>query len=256
MNARFTAIGLACLSGLAAGVAPLLARGANVGEHYVVDGRCVTVTQIVGSQASYEWSAGNASGNGDLPAGELTQRCTPRQAAESAPAAEAAPASRVPAAAAPRPNLPANDRFALTTTEAQSMLAAHNAVRAEVGVGPLSWDAAAADFAQRYVSTLATVCDLRHSTRSGYGENLAAWGGDAPPNRAVAMWAEEKSSYRGGGGPFSNADMVAGHYTQVVWRATTGVGCGRTRCSKDGFNWTLVSCNYSPPGNMLGARTY
>lgn len=136
------------------------------------------------------------------------------------------------------------------------MVEAHNSVRAQVGVGPLAWDAAAADFAQRYVSTLAASCDLRHSASSGYGENLAAWTSNAPPTQAVAQWAEEKASYRGGGGPFRDADMVAGHYTQVVWRATTHVGCGRTGCAKDGFTWTLLSCNYSPPGNMMGARTY
>lgn len=255
MNTRLTAIGLPWIVFLAAAVVPLEARAASVGEHFVVDGRCVTVTQVVGSQASYEWSEGSASGGGDLPASELIQRCTPRQARSPAPA-ERAPASNAPRTNLSTNNLPANKRLALTAAEARSMVEAHNAVRTQVGVGPVIWDATAADFAQRYVSTLAGTCDLRHSAGSGYGENLAAWTGDAPPTQAVAQWAEEKSSYRGGGGPFRNSDMVAGHYTQVVWRATTHVGCGRTSCSKDGFTWTLLSCNYSPPGNMLGARTY
>lgn len=251
MNASGARVGWACyVVVIAVAAAPLASYAVGVGDRFIVDGRCVTVTKIIGAQASYEWSEGNASGGGDLPASELVQRCTPGLTPVPPPA------DRAPAATAPRVSPPANNRFALTAAEARSMVDAHNAVRAEVGVGPLSWDANAADFAQRYVSSLASSCDLRHSRGSGYGENLAAWSGDAPPAKAVAMWAEEKSSYRSGGGPFRNADMVAGHYTQVVWRATSAVGCGRTSCAKDGFTWTLVSCNYSPPGNMLGARVY
>jgi pathogenesis-related protein 1 len=81
-----------------------------------------------------------------------------------------------------------------------------------------------AAYAQRYVETLAKSCTLAHSA----------------------------------GGPFKSADMVAGHYTQVVSRDSVRIGCGRVTCSKrgDARAWTLVSCNYSPPGNMLGERVY
>jgi len=235
---------------LAAICAAHVAWGAAPGERYVVDGRCVTVTRVTGSQAWYEWSAGNASGSGNLPASDLTRRCGEPSQRETAPGP--APAVRAPAGAAPA----AGNRFALDAAEAKSMVDAHNAVRAQVGVGPLAWDAALGDFAQRYVGTLAKSCDLQHSKDSGFGENLAAWSGNSPPARAITLWAEEKASYRSAGGPFRNADMAAGHYTQVVWRATTHVGCGRTHCSKGGVDWTLVSCNYSPPGNMMGARVY
>ncbi len=136
------------------------------------------------------------------------------------------------------------------------MVDAHNAVRAEVGVGPVTWDANLADFAHRYVATLARSCALKHSAGSGYGENLAAWTQQASPTKAVDLWAKEKADYRGNGGPMREADMGAGHYTQVVWRGTTRVGCGRSTCSKDGIGWTLVSCNYSPAGNVMGTRVY
>ena len=44
----------------------------------------------------------------------------------------------------------------------------------------------------------------------------------------------------------------AGHYTQMVWRETTRLGCGQAIC-----NGTLiVACNYSPAGNVLGRKPY
>ncbi|MDY7012856.1 MAG: CAP domain-containing protein [Cyanobacteriota bacterium] len=43
-----------------------------------------------------------------------------------------------------------------------------------------------------------------------------------------------------------------GHYTQIVWRKTTQVGCG---ISQAGGNDILV-CRYSPPGNFMSQPVY
>jgi pathogenesis-related protein 1 len=244
----------------AAGLVSTPSHAAKVGEHYIVDGRCVTVTAVRQAQAYYEWSKGNASGGGDLPASRLTQRCeaAPKSVAPRAAAArgENVAAIRAPGAEARSTHRASSDRLDLTAAEAKAMVYAHNSVRAQVGVGPVAWDAALASFAQRYVATLVRSCALKHSAGSGFGENLAAWTQHAPPTQAVDLWAREKAVYRGAGGPLRGADMEAGHYTQVVWRGTTRVGCGRTMCSKNGVDWTLVSCNYSPAGNVMGSRVY
>lgn len=36
---------------------------------------------------------------------------------------------------------------------------------------------------------------------------------------------------------------------QAVWKATTQVGCGLARCGSG----VIVTCHYTPPGNVLGA---
>ena len=51
---------------------------------------------------------------------------------------------------------------------------------------------------------------------------------------------------------------VCGHYTQVVWRNTTHVGCATAICTKNSPfgaqfpTWQLWVCNYTPPGNFVG----
>jgi len=47
-----------------------------------------------------------------------------------------------------------------------------------------------------------------------------------------------------------------------VWRSTQAVGCGVKACSTGSPfgasfpNWTIVVCNYDPPGNYIGQWPY
>ncbi|CAL2279522.1 unnamed protein product [Prunus armeniaca] len=84
-----------------------------------------------------------------------------------------------------------------------------------------------------------------------YGENLAEGYGEMTGGQAVKFWVTEKPNYDYA----SNTCVgdVCGHYTQVVWRNSTHVGCARAKC-KNG--WMFVICSYYPPGNYIGERPY
>ena len=43
-----------------------------------------------------------------------------------------------------------------------------------------------------------------------------------------------------------------GHYTQIIWRNTTRIGCGlASNAQRD-----VLVCRYSPPGNFIGQRVF
>lgn len=167
-----------------------------------------------------------------------------------------APASAAAAGTAAAATTPAaGPDVSLTAADQSAVVAAHNALRAEVGAGPLAWDAALSTFAQNHVKTLISSCALAHSN-GPHGENLASWTGNAGPANAVALWGAEKAKYAGAGAAYTGPADGAGHYTQVIWKATTKVGCARAKCDKNGMSWSIVSCNYTPRGNVMGEPVY
>lgn len=137
--------------------------------------------------------------------------------------------------------------------------AAHNEVRSSVdtttALPPLEWSCEIAAVAQAYADELAERgCPLEHST-SDYGENLYwASGGNPTAADAVEAWAAEESCYTYGEFPntCSGSCSSCGHYTQIVWRESTKLGCGQASCG----NEQVWVCNYDPPGNYLGERPY
>lgn len=138
------------------------------------------------------------------------------------------------------------------------MLAAHNRYRAELDLPPLQWSDELAQNAQGWADELAERGGrrLEHSQGSGEGENL--WMGTSgyfSYNDMVTGWGDEKRYFRPG--IFPNVSTTGnwadvGHYTQIIWRDTTHVGCA---LSTAGGNDILV-CRYSPPGNYSGRRVY
>ena len=137
------------------------------------------------------------------------------------------------------------------------ILAAHNDLRAGLGVAPLTWSPALADDAVRWGKTLAAEQRWEHDPdNSAEGENL--WMGTAGAftlEEMVGGWAGEGRLYRPG--LFPNVSRSGswhdiGHYTQMVWRGTTEVGCALVR----GGGSDYLVCRYSPPGNVVGRAAY
>lgn len=147
----------------------------------------------------------------------------------------------------------------LPLQEAGQIVTLHNMIRAEVGVGPVIWSEKLAAYAQQWVDHLVSSwwCRMKHRPNSGkwqekYGENLfIGTAGYYGTSDAVMAWAAEKPSYHGGALQ-SFPRSGAGHYTQMVWRDTTQIGCATGMCRGN----LLVVCNYDPQGNIIGQKPY
>ena len=137
----------------------------------------------------------------------------------------------------------------------QEFVDLHNAARADVGVGKVSWDDNLAAYAQSYAQLRQGDCALVHS-QGQYGENILAGppGADVSPKSAVGMWVAEKQYYHHDtnscSAPVGESCL---HYTQVVWHDTTTIGCARVGCNNGG---ALIVCSYNPRGNWANQSPY
>ncbi|CAM0958639.1 unnamed protein product [Alopecurus aequalis] len=138
----------------------------------------------------------------------------------------------------------------------QDYVAAHNAARADVGLGEVKWNATVAAYAEDYAQKRRADCQLMHSPPRPYGENIY-WssGAVATGVDAVTWWVAEKQYYDHDSNSCSApSGKSCGHYTQVVWRDSTAIGCARVVC--DGGAGVFIICSYSPPGNYEGQSPY
>ncbi|EJS42925.1 pry2p [Saccharomyces arboricola H-6] len=125
-----------------------------------------------------------------------------------------------------------------------SMVNEHNTKRAlHKDTGSLTWSDTLATYAQNYANSYDCSGNLVHSGGE-YGENLALGYGTTG---SVDAWYNEISSYDYSNPGFSED---AGHFTQVVWKGTTQVGCGLKSCG--GVWGDYIICSYKDAGNVIG----
>jgi len=133
---------------------------------------------------------------------------------------------------------------------------AHNVYRCMHGVPLLKWNEVMATKAQAWADE--TGGEMKHSSSefrsdvagfSYLGENLA-WASPNPPSAAqsVKMWYDEIKDTDGGSGLVKDFNYKTGHYTQVVWKDSTDLGCG-------GYKGLTV-CMYGPGGNFGFSEDY
>ncbi|KAK0246060.1 CAP domain-containing protein [Armillaria nabsnona] len=151
----------------------------------------------------------------------------------------------------PAPSSPSSDTSSSGSTSSSDInayLEGHNTVRAQHGAADLTWSDELAGKAQQW----ANGCVFKHSGGSlgSFGENLAAGTGSGYTiSSAIKSWTDEASSY-------DPNNPVASHFTQVVWKATSQVGCAVQSC--DGIfaasfgKASYYVCEYSPAGNVIG----
>jgi len=133
----------------------------------------------------------------------------------------------------------------------------HNTYRLALQLPPLVWSPALARDALAWGQHLAEIDKGQHdpSVRGKEGENL--WWGTADAysySDMVAMWGNEKNSFKYGVFPDvgTSKSAMVGHYTQIVWKNTTSVGCALV--SNGGTDFLV--CRYAAPGNVIGEKPY
>ncbi|KAI8379964.1 CAP domain-containing protein [Choanephora cucurbitarum] len=120
-------------------------------------------------------------------------------------------------------------------------LAIHNKYRKAHHVPDVTWSTKLADHAQ----TVTDSCVWGHSVLKGAGQNIAY--GYKSMEAVIDAWYNEGKNYNYGTNSYSSS---TGHFTQVVWKSTTEIGCAATYCSN--LRGTYYVCDYSPPGNYAG----
>jgi pathogenesis-related protein 1 len=156
--------------------------------------------------------------------------------------------------------IPANTGSNFKASEAKIFLDHHNKVRAEVGVGKLTWSSSLSNYAQSWANQLADKkCKMKHSecrdeTGRVLGENIF-WGSSSAVYGtldASKSWYEEKADYNGERIGETRGKKV-GHYTQMVWKYTREVGAGVAYCPSGAI---IVVASYHPAGNIVGSVPY
>ena len=135
----------------------------------------------------------------------------------------------------------------VTAADKAELVAQHNAWRAKYNVPPLVWDDAVAHTAQQWAEILARSGTFTHRPDTPYGENI--WTGSADNFSMAAVvddWGNEAEHLDLRTGTCA-AGKTCGHFTQIVWKTTTKLGCGKAT-GMDGNDY--VVCNYDPAGNV------
>jgi pathogenesis-related protein 1 len=190
----------------------------------------------------------------------------------------------VATAALAAPSSAAFQRRAPSADDQKTYLDLHNTLRAQHHADALTWNQTLSDAAASWAGK----CVFEHSggKLGPYGENLSA-GFPLDVKGAVQMWInEERELYflcvhakRGAEdrrtAQYNPQDPQYSHYTQMVWKGTTQLGCAEADC-KAGTIWAdnvnkaspsrrgarliicttlqdskFYVCEYYPPGNYV-----
>ncbi|XP_020989486.1 pathogenesis-related protein PRB1-3 [Arachis duranensis] len=142
----------------------------------------------------------------------------------------------------------------------EDYLEGHNVTRAKVGVKPLKWDKQLESLAHEFVNEHIANCrglmsTPHYSSNSIYGRNSGYNPYHASAASAVKAWVAQGRNYDPKSNKCIDGNPASCHcYVQVVWGASTYLGCARGDCHNN--EGTLVACYYHPGGNFPAQRPY
>lgn len=162
---------------------------------------------------------------------------------------------------------PAADSGADTSDYIKAALSGHNIHRANHSAPALTYNTQLAG----YAAEVAASCNFAHDLSEGgggYGQNIAAYASSDFTGFTQELLLEVAISdqwYNGEAPSFTyygeaTPDMSDfeswGHFSQMVWASTTGVGCATQLCAADtifdGMESYFTVCNYEGAGNIDG----
>ncbi|QPG75652.1 hypothetical protein FOA43_003009 [Brettanomyces nanus] len=191
-------------------------------------------TQVLGSAASVATSAASAASAASVAASVAAPAASTASGNAETTAYSATSVATSAASSATSSASSSDSSFA------SEILAEHNAKRALHGVSDLTWDDTLASYAQDYADNYDCSGTLTHSGGS-YGENLAL---GYSTTGSVDAWYSEGDDF-----DYTSCN-VYDHFTQVIWKSSTKLGCGQKKCND--YWGTYIICSYDPAGNMVG----
>jgi len=145
----------------------------------------------------------------------------------------------------------------LTADEKKTLLDLTNAYRCQHGAPALAWNDALAASTYDFFKGM-SMSTAQHSNSYGLtnaqggpaGENLAMGSPSVSAARSVTMWYDEVKDC----GPFPGCSDgkkgVVGHFTALVWKGTTVMGCAKSIDSQ------VIACRFgNGPGSALSCNT-
>ncbi|GAA6037804.1 hypothetical protein JCM8097_005046 [Rhodosporidiobolus ruineniae] len=128
----------------------------------------------------------------------------------------------------------------------------HNELREQHSAPDLVWNNTLADAALVWAKR----CKFTHGGGEDLdaGENISAYTGGYNATLGISMWIDEEVLYDYSDPGYSDA---TGHYTQMVWKSTTSLGCSEVFCpsfyvgGEWQSDWWFTVCEYYPPGNIV-----
>jgi glioma pathogenesis-related protein 2 len=157
-----------------------------------------------------------------------------------------------------------NSVFGETSIDLAAMRSAavskHNTYRATHKSPNITIDNSLNTSAQAWAEKIASSENFEHSNTPNVGENIyASYTSETSidpttlGNGAVEDWYSEIKDYKYESPGFSSE---TGHFTQVVWKGSTKLGCGAAQGTATiqgtKYNAFYVVCQYAPAGNMQG----